>query len=88
MKFGICIATLMAGTALAGMPAAAYAEEAEATGSTADSGDSNQIVVTVAGDTVRLDGKVRAWFERDVIERAAWAAPGVAKVDDHIAVGL
>jgi outer membrane receptor protein involved in Fe transport len=46
MKFGICIATLMAGTALAGMPAAAYAEEAEATGSTADSGDSNQIVVT------------------------------------------
>ena len=31
---------------------------------------------------------IRAWFERDVIERAAWAAPGVAKVDDHIAVGL
>ena len=50
--------------------------------------EANQIVVTVAGDTVRLDGKVRAWFERDVIERAAWAAPGVAKVDDHIAVGL
>lgn len=46
MKFGICITTLMAGTALAGMPAAAYAEEAEASGSTADSGDSNQIVVT------------------------------------------
>jgi osmotically-inducible protein OsmY len=50
--------------------------------------EANQIVITVAGDTVRLDGKVRAWFERDVIERAVWAAPGVAKVDDHIAVGL
>ena len=50
--------------------------------------EANQIIVTVAGDTVRLDGKVRAWFERDVIECAAWAARGVAKVDDHIAVGL
>jgi len=50
--------------------------------------DANRIVISVAGDTVRLDGKVRAWFERDIIERAAWAAPGVAKVDDHIAVGL
>ena len=50
--------------------------------------EANQIVITVAGDTVRLDGKVRAWFERDVIERAAWAAPGVAKVDDRIMIAL
>ncbi|MGZ3402393.1 MAG: BON domain-containing protein [Phenylobacterium sp.] len=48
--------------------------------------DSGKIAVTVDGDTVRLDGKVKAWFERDVIERAAWAAPGVRRVEDHVVV--
>ena len=68
--------------------APALAQAAAASGDSSAAATADQIVVTVAGDTVRLDGKVRAWFERDVIERAAWAAPGVAKVDDHIAVGL
>jgi len=44
------------------------------------------ITVDDAGN-VRLDGKVRAWHQREAIERAAWAAPGVTGVDDHVTVG-
>ncbi|MCR5879280.1 BON domain-containing protein [Phenylobacterium sp. J367] len=49
--------------------------------------EAGEIRVSVDGDRVRLDGKVRAWFEREVIERAAWAAPGVKVVEDHVSVG-
>lgn len=49
--------------------------------------EANKISITVEGSKVRLDGKVKAWFERDVIERAAWAAPGVQSVEDRISVG-
>jgi len=42
MKFGTCVATLLAGTALAGLPAIAHAAEAE----TAESADPNAIIVT------------------------------------------
>lgn len=44
------------------------------------------IRVTVDGTNVRLDGKVKAWAERDAAERAAWAAPGVRSVDDHVTI--
>lgn len=50
--------------------------------------EADKIQVTVDGGKVRLDGKVRAWFERDIAERAAWGAPGVSAVDDRVAVGL
>ena len=46
----------------------------------------SNIRVTVDGATVRLDGKVKAWAERNAIERAAWAAPGVRAVDDHVTI--
>lgn len=49
--------------------------------------EAGKIHVSVIGDKVRLDGKVRAWFERDIAERAAWSAPGVKQVDDHVSVG-
>jgi osmotically-inducible protein OsmY len=49
--------------------------------------EANRITITVVGGKVRLDGKVRAWREREIIERAAWAAPGVVAVDDHVMVG-
>jgi len=29
---------------------------------------------------------VDSWIERDEVERAAWAAPGVTKVNDQIVV--
>jgi len=49
--------------------------------------EADKISISVDGGKVRLDGKVRAWFERDIIERAAWAAPGVNAVEDRVSVG-
>ena len=46
-----------------------------------------RIQVKVDNHKVTLDGKVRTWAERDAAERAAWAAPGVTSVVDHIAIG-
>ncbi|MDG5488807.1 BON domain-containing protein [Sphingomonas sp. BGYR3] len=46
--------------------------------------DANSIEVSVDGSTVRLGGWVRAWNERRIAEAAAWAAPGVLRVDDNI----
>jgi len=48
--------------------------------------DATHVRVAVDGARVHLDGKVRAWFERDAIVRAAWSAPGVNAVDNHITV--
>ena len=49
--------------------------------------EAHRITVSVDGGKVRLAGKVRAWFERDIIERAAWSAPGVQSVEDRVTVG-
>ena len=38
--------------------------------------------------TVVLRGTVRSWTERNDAERAAWATPGVAVVQDELAVGV
>jgi osmotically-inducible protein OsmY len=48
--------------------------------------DASTINVVTEGDTVKLGGRVHAWYERQVAERAAWAAPGVNKVVDNIVV--
>jgi osmotically-inducible protein OsmY len=48
--------------------------------------DASTITVVADGNTVRLGGKVHAWYERQIAERAAWAAPGVNRVEDNIAV--
>ncbi len=45
-----------------------------------------QINVTVSGDTVTLSGSVNALYQRDLVESAAWSAPGVRQVIDHICV--
>jgi len=50
--------------------------------------EAQRIQVKVDERKVTLDGKVRTWAERDAAERAAWAAPGVTSVVDHIAIGL
>ncbi len=48
--------------------------------------DASTITVVADGSTVRLNGRVHAWYERQIAERAAWAAPGVNRVEDNIAV--
>jgi osmotically-inducible protein OsmY len=46
--------------------------------------EADAIKVSVLNGRVTLDGKVKAWYERDLAERTAWSAPGVTSVEDHI----
>jgi osmotically-inducible protein OsmY len=48
--------------------------------------DARRITVETNGSEVILRGTVRSWAERQEAERAAWSAPGVAKVDNRIIV--
>ena len=48
--------------------------------------DARRINVAVADGKVILSGNVHSWFERTEARQAAWAAPGVKEVEDHIAV--
>ena len=48
--------------------------------------DANRIQVEAKDGQVILKGTVRSWIEREEAERAAWAAPGVMKVEDRIVV--
>lgn len=48
--------------------------------------DAGRITVEAVGGKVTLKGEVRSWAERSDAEMAAWAAPGVAQVDDRIEI--
>jgi osmotically-inducible protein OsmY len=48
--------------------------------------DARQIDVAVSGGTVTLKGVVSTCLQREVAEHAAAGAPGIALVDNHIAV--
>lgn len=48
--------------------------------------DAQKIRVAVAGSTVTLEGEVPTWQERWEAETAAWSAPGVCKVEDHLVI--
>lgn len=50
--------------------------------------DAAGVTVSTEGGTVKLGGKVKAWAERGVAERAAWSAPGVTRVEDNITIAL
>lgn len=48
--------------------------------------EAQTIRVNVLDGKVTLEGKVRAWSERQAAERAAWSSPGVRAVDDRISI--
>jgi osmotically-inducible protein OsmY len=48
--------------------------------------DARRITVSTQDGAVTLYGNVRSWFEKEEANRAAWGAPGVSRVIDHIAV--
>jgi osmotically-inducible protein OsmY len=48
--------------------------------------EATSINVEVNGNKVILRGHVRSWAERGDAERAAWAAPGVGQVEDHLTI--
>jgi osmotically-inducible protein OsmY len=48
--------------------------------------DASRISVETIGGEVILKGTVRSWAERREAERAAWAAPGMIKVDNRITI--
>lgn len=48
--------------------------------------EAKAIRVDVVGGKVTLQGKVKAWSERQSAERAAWSSPGVKSVEDRISI--
>ncbi|HET6377279.1 MAG TPA: BON domain-containing protein [Methylocella sp.] len=49
--------------------------------------EADSIRIIVDKDKVTLEGKVKAWYERELVERAAWSAPGVKSVEDRLTLG-
>jgi osmotically-inducible protein OsmY len=48
--------------------------------------EASGIRVETSGGSVTLKGTVHDWFERDLIERAAWSVPGVTEVHHRLTV--
>jgi osmotically-inducible protein OsmY len=49
--------------------------------------EAEAIRIDVQGRKVTLSGKVKTWSERRAAERAAWSAPGISILEDHLTVG-
>lgn len=49
--------------------------------------DAEHVRVDSHGGEIILEGKVGSWTEMSEAERVAWAAPGVASVDNELTVG-
>ena len=48
--------------------------------------DARRITVAVEGNTATLTGTVETWLQREAAEDAAGGAPGIARVDNRIAI--
>ena len=49
--------------------------------------DASMLSVDSYDGTVTMTGTVGSWVEHDSAIAAAWAAPGVKQVEDHVLVG-
>lgn len=49
-------------------------------------GDAEAISVSVIGSTVTLSGTVHTWWDREIAQQSAWAAPGVHSVIDNLTI--
>ena len=49
--------------------------------------EADRITVTTNEHEVSLRGRVNSRAERDAAERAAWSAPGVSRVHNHLHIG-
>lgn len=45
-----------------------------------------EVEIVTIGHRIILKGKVGSWYEKDIIERTAWASPGVTNVVDEIEI--
>jgi len=48
--------------------------------------EANRLAITVNGSQVTLRGTVHSWTERDAVQGAAWATPGVSVVVNDLLV--
>lgn len=48
--------------------------------------DAARLTVEAHGPRVVLGGSVRSWVEREDAEKAAWNAPGVTEVENHVKI--
>ncbi|MET3373523.1 osmotically-inducible protein OsmY [Variovorax boronicumulans] len=48
--------------------------------------EANRLIITVDGSQVTLRGTVHSWTERDAVQGAAWATPGVSVVVNDLLV--
>lgn len=48
--------------------------------------EADQIEVLTENNTVTLRGNVKTWSERAEVQKAAWSAPGVTRVDNQLVV--
>jgi len=50
--------------------------------------DAEKIKIDVVGNQVTLRGKVRSFAEKEDAENAAWAAPGISRVDNRLEIEI
>jgi osmotically-inducible protein OsmY len=43
--------------------------------------EANNIQISIKHGKVTLHGSAKVWYERGVVERAAWSVPGVTQVE-------